>query len=187
MIEVVEGWNIDDSWTLFLDRDGVINERNFEGYITTPNDFTFKEGVLEALKIIGPCFSKCILVTNQQGVAKNIMTERNLKEVHRYMSEELKLKANFKFDKILTATNLRGAQHDRRKPNSLMALEAKEQFPSINFEKSIMVGDTDSDIKFGTNLGMKTVLVKSDEVVNEKADITLGSLKEFALILKEIG
>ena len=186
MIEVVKDWNIDKSWTLFLDRDGVINERNFDGYITTSDQFKFKDGVVDALKIVDTVFSKCLLVTNQQGVAKNIMSECNLKDVHRYMSQELKMKANFEFDAIMTATNLRGADRDRRKPNSAMAIEAKELFSTINFKKSIMIGDTDSDIQFGTNLGMKTVLVKSDEKVSEKSDIVVSSLKEFALMLKEI-
>ena len=186
MIEIVASWNINKSWTLFLDRDGVINERNFGGYIISPNQFKFKNGVLDALEIVDIVFGKSILITNQQGVAKKIMSERNLKEVHRYMSQELKLKSNFEFDAIFTATNFRGAQNDRRKPNSSMALEAKELFSTIDFKKAVMVGDTDSDIKFGTNLGMKTVLVKSDEVVVEKPDVVVSSLKEFALMLKEI-
>lgn len=186
MIKVVADWNIDKSWTLFLDRDGVINERNFDGYITSPNQFKFKKGVFNALDIIDKVFGKSMLVTNQQGVAKNIMSKRNLNEVHRYMSQELKLKTDFEFDAIFTATNFKGAQNDRRKPNSSMGLEAKELFSTIDFEKSVMIGDTDSDIKFGTNLGMKTVLVKSDEAVVEKPDVIVSSLEEFALMLKEI-
>lgn len=186
MINIVKAWSIDKSWTLFLDRDGVINERNFQGYISAPDQFKFKNGVLEAFESLGTIFGKIVLVTNQQGVAKNIMSERNLTEVHRYMSQELKSKSNFELDAIFTATNFKGAENDRRKPNRAMALEAKELFPSIDFKKSIMVGDTDSDIKFGTNLGMKTVLVESDEVVSVKSDIVVNSLNEFAILLKEL-
>lgn len=179
MIEVVAGWNIDKSWTLFLDRDGVVNERNFDGYIISPNQFKFKNGVFDALEIVDKIFGRSILITNQQGVAKKIMSERNLKEVHRYMSQELKMKSNFEFDAIFAATNFKGATNDRRKPNSSMALEAKKMFSTIDFEKSIMIGDTDSDIKFGTNLGMKTVLVKSKENVALHPDLVVDNLKEF--------
>ena len=186
MTLTVKEWRIDKSWTLFLDRDGVINERNFEGYITSPNQFKFKTGVFDALEIFNDLFDKKILVTNQQGVAKKIMSERNLNEVHRYMSQELKSNINFEFDAIFTATNRRGAKNDRRKPNKSMAIEAQEMYPSIDFGKSIMIGDTDSDIKFGTNLGMKTVLVNSTEIVTEKPDVTVDNLKEFALILNRI-
>lgn len=186
MINVVKDWNVDKTWTLFLDRDGVINKRIFDGYVTSPDQFKFKEGVFNALNIFDKVFGRKILVTNQQGVAKNIMSERNLKEVHRYMSQELIMQTGFEFDAIFTATNLRGAEEDRRKPNSAMAKEAKKLFPTIDFRKSVMIGDTDSDIKFGTNLGMKTVLVKSNEQISEKPDVTVDSLNDFALILKEI-
>ena len=59
-----------------------------------------------------------------------------------------------------------------------MALFAKEEFPSINFSKSIMVGDTDSDIEFGKNLGMKTVLVLSKEVTKSIPDISIEKLSD---------
>ncbi len=186
MINIVKDWSIDKSWTLFLDRDGVINTRIFNGYVTSPEQFEFKNGVFDALKVFDKIFGKKVLVTNQQGVAKKIMSERNLNEVHRYMSQELKSKLGFEFDAIFVATNFRGAEIDRRKPNEAMALEAKELIPTIDFKKCIMIGDTDSDIKFGTNLGMKTILVNSSEDVSEKPDVTVDSLKEFALILKEI-
>jgi len=186
MTKTVKHWQIDKSWTLFLDRDGVINKRNFGGYIVSPEQFEFNDGVLDALITLDMFFGKKILVTNQQGVAKKIMSERNLIEVHRYMSQELKTKIDFEFDAIYAATNFKGVENDRRKPNSAMGMEAKELFPDIDFEKSVMIGDTDSDIKFGTNLGMKTVLVSSSESVSERSDVTVNSLKEFALLLKEI-
>ena len=186
MIGTIKNWNIDDSWTLFLDRDGVINVRNFGGYIATSSEFEFISGVFDALNILKDCFGRIILVTNQQGVAKEIMSERNLSEVHRYMSQELKEKIDFEFDAIYAATNLKGAENDRRKPNHAMAMEAKEAYPDINFQKSIMIGDTDSDLKFGTNLGMKTILVNSSEVVNEKPHVAVDRLKDFALMMKKI-
>jgi histidinol-phosphate phosphatase family protein len=186
MTKVIKDWGVDTSWTLFLDRDGVINERNFEGYITSPDHFVFRKDVLQALTIFDSLFNKKILVTNQQGISKGIMSKRNLNDVHRYMEQEIKTKLDFQFDAIFTATNLKGSENDRRKPNKAMALEAKELFPNIDFNKSIMIGDTDGDIKFGTNLGMKTVLVSSNEVVSEKSDVVVGSLIEFALMLKKI-
>jgi histidinol phosphatase-like enzyme len=59
-----------------------------------------------------------------------------------------------------------------------MALEAQRQFPEIDFSKAIMVGDTDSDIRFGKELGMKTVLVKSKEETTVVPDNTVNSLME---------
>jgi D-glycero-D-manno-heptose 1,7-bisphosphate phosphatase len=173
--------NVDKSWTLFLDRDGVINERIFGGYVTSADQFKFLPGVLEFLKEVESLFGKIVVVTNQQGVAKGLMSERNLNAVHEFMIEEIHSSGG-RIDKVYAATNLKGAEVDRRKPNVPMALEAKRDF-DIDFERSIMVGDTDSDILFGKNLGMKTVLIRSAEITNEKADYTVNSLAELKDII----
>lgn len=185
MKQSVDDWKVDKRWTLFLDRDGVVNERNFNGYITDPESFIFKKGVLEALEILNQVFGKIILVTNQQGIGKGIMSKRNLNDIHRYMTQETKMYINWEFDAIFFADNLKGMPADRRKPNKAMALEAKDKFPSIDFSKSVMVGDTNGDLKFGTNLGMKTVLVNSSELISEQPCISVDSLLEFALMLNK--
>jgi histidinol-phosphate phosphatase family protein len=169
---------IDNSWTLFLDRDGVINERNFEGYITTESEFAFLPHVFDALKVLRGKFGYIFIITNQQGVGKGLMTLRNLDLIHRYMLDELR-ENEIEIDGVYVATNLRGHEIDRRKPNPAMANEAKHHFPEIDFSKSIMVGDTKSDMEFGMNLGMKTVLVKSKEVVALRPDLIVNNLKEF--------
>jgi histidinol-phosphate phosphatase family protein len=174
--------NVDKSWTLFLDRDGVINERIFGGYVTSADEFKFLPGVLEFLKRVEPLFGKIIVVTNQQGVAKGLMSERNLNAVHEFMIEKIRSNGG-RISKVYAATNMRGAKVDRRKPNPAMAIEAKGDFNDIDFNRSIMVGDTDSDILFGKNLGMKTVLIRSAEKIEQKADYTLNSLAELKDII----
>ena len=171
--------NIDESWTLFIDRDGVINKRDYQGYITSSDKFIFLPGVFSGLKRLSSRFGKVILVTNQQGVGKGLMTERNLEELHGYMVEKLK-ENGIHFDAIYAATNLRGARNDRRKPRPNMALEARQQFRDIDFSKSVMIGDTDGDLRFGMNLGMKTVLVQSDEKIEGKPDYIVNDLEELA-------
>src|SRR5690554_3601621 len=144
-------FTIDSSWTLFLDRDGVLNQRNFEGYITSVKDFKILPGVIEGLKRLTKQFNRIIIVTNQQGIGKKMMTEVQLDEIHSFMIEEFSKNA-IQIDKVFHASNLRGAINDRRKPGSAMAREAKSIFPEIEFDKSLMVGDTASDIQFGMNL-----------------------------------
>jgi HAD superfamily hydrolase (TIGR01662 family) len=53
-----------------------------------------------------------------------------------------------------------------RKPNPGMALEAQKDFPDIDFKKSLMIGDSDSDIIFGNRLDMKTILVGNNSEVS---------------------
>jgi phosphoglycolate phosphatase-like HAD superfamily hydrolase len=64
-----------------------------------------------------------------------------------------------------------------------MALLAQRQFEGVDFNKAVMVGDTDSDILFGQNLGMKTVRVRTVETIKVPADITVNSLVEFTNLL----
>lgn len=179
----INKWDIDTSWVLFLDRDGVINERVFGGYITQPADFIFTYDTASAIARLNSFFSRTIVVTNQQGIAKEIMSERNLSEIHDYMVNEIGLKGG-KIDAIFYAQNLKGAENDRRKPLPAMALEAQEKFPEIDFNKAIMVGDTDSDILFGKNLGMKTIRIVTEEPIGEEADLYVEDLRTLKTLLE---
>ena len=58
--------------TLFLDRDGVINEKLENRYVTCVKEFVFIDGVLESFTTINESFFKrVIIITNQQGIEKN--------------------------------------------------------------------------------------------------------------------
>jgi len=170
-------WEVDTSWTLFLDRDGVINERKFGGYITSQSEFIFQKGVLEAFSMFNKSFGKIIVVTNQQCVAKGVLSMSELDGIHKYMLMQIE-SCGGRVDRIYSAHEIKGAPPFHRKPYPAMALFAKEEFPSIDFSKSIMVGDTDSDIEFGKNLGMKTVLVLSKEVTKSTPDISIEKLSD---------
>jgi len=172
-------WNIDASWTLFLDRDGVINERIMSGYVTSIEEFTFLPGVKEAIHVFSSAFQYVFVVTNQQGIAKGLMSERNLSDIHTYMQSEVE-KVGGKIDKCYYAPGMASPKNELRKPKPGMAYLAQRQFPNVDFSKAIMVGDSDSDIVFGKNLGMKTVRVATVEPIHFEADFTVKSLEEFA-------
>jgi D-glycero-D-manno-heptose 1,7-bisphosphate phosphatase len=176
-------WNVDKSWTLFLDRDGVINERIMGDYVTNLSEFHFKENVLDAMVNLTRKFNYVFVVTNQQGVALGKMTNQHLDEIHEFMIKKVVEKGG-QITQVFSATELKNHDSEYRKPNPKMAYLAREQFPDIQFEKSIMVGDTDSDIKFGKNLGMKTVLILTEEKITEKADIEVISLYELNKFLE---
>jgi len=148
---------IDKSWSLFLDRDGVINVENVGSYITKWEEFVFCEGSLEALKMLNELFSHIIVVSNQRGVGKGIMTLDGLKEVTSKMTQQI---ADYggRIDKAYACTAVSDNDHNR-KPNTGMALQAKEDFDSIDFRKSIMVGNSLSDMEFGKRMNMHTVFL----------------------------
>jgi histidinol-phosphate phosphatase family protein len=179
---MIANWNVDYSWSLFLDRDGVINERIWNGYVLDYKDFSFRKGSLEAIAKFSTCFSHIFIVTNQQCVSKKLISKEELDNIHCNMTTEIELH-NGKITEIFSATEFKNETPFRRKPNVAMGNEAKTNFPKVNFEKSIMVGDTDSDIQFGKNLGMKTVRVIADEKESIKPDLHISDLLELANLL----
>jgi len=147
--------------TLFLDRDGVINTRLVDDYVKTWKEFEFIEGVLEAISIFSKEFDRIFIVTNQQGIGKGIMSEEDLDKIHSRMIEEIEAKGG-RIDKIYFCKHLAKENHIDRKPRVGMGLRARKDFREIRFKRSIMVGDSISDMKFGKRLKMKTVYISSD-------------------------
>lgn len=151
---------IDNSWTLFLDRDGVINHRPINDYVKKWEDFEFLPGVLEAFKIFKELFGRIIIITNQQGIGKRLMTETDLKVIHQNMVSQIESNGG-KVDHIFYCPDLVDKPDNCRKPGITMAVLAKEKFPEIQFEKSIMTGDTMSDLQFGINAKIHSVYINT--------------------------
>lgn len=173
---------IGSGWTLFLDRDGVINERIFDNYVLDWSSFRFTEGLLEKAQIIGSAFERVIVVTNQQCIAKGLISQQQLDDIHQQMCAELH-KAGLHIDHVFVATEFKNGLPPRRKPQPQMALEAQEMFPAIDFSKSVMVGDTNTDIQFGQRLGMFTVLVESKELIKENPELRIAHLAHLSQYL----
>lgn len=148
---------IDSTWTLFLDRDGVINVESIGSYITNWNEFHFCDGALDALGELGQLFGNIIVVTNQRGVGRGVMTMDALKDISRNMKGVITAHGG-RVDRIYACTAVEDTDHNR-KPNVGMAQQAKEDFPAIDFKKSIMVGNAISDMEFGKRMGMHTVFL----------------------------
>ncbi|MEN9699023.1 MAG: hypothetical protein RLZZ301_221 [Bacteroidota bacterium] len=170
-------FHIDRSWCLFLDRDGVLNQRLFGGYVTHWADFAWTSNMPAAAGQLATPFAHVFVITNQQCVAKGLATAHQINELHAKMQFELG-ENGMSVSAIQVATEAKGAAPMRRKPSPQMALELKERFPEIDFQKSIMVGDTDSDVQFGKQLGMKTVLIRSEEVTHEVPDLYIDHLSD---------
>ena len=180
--------NPNSSWTLFLDRDGVINTRLPGRYVKQWKDFEFTPNCLEAIAEFGKIFKTIVVVTNQQGIGKGIMTKEELEKIH----DELRLKvknAGGCIDQIYYSHKLKVHNPPCRKPNTGMAWQAKKEFPHIDFQKSIMVGDSFSDMEFGWQLGMRTIFIEGKEEENERTakipvDARFKQLWHFAQYLK---
>tara|TARA_B100001109_G_scaffold254484_1_gene254289 strand:- start:4635 stop:5177 length:543 start_codon:yes stop_codon:yes gene_type:complete len=170
---------IDKQWTLFLDRDGVINKKLDDDYVKNIEEFSFIKGSKEAIAVFNLLFGRIVVVTNQQGIGKGLMSKQDLKEVHDYMELEL-VKAGAHLDKIYYCPELAESNASCRKPNTGMAEEARKDFPEIDFKKSIMIGDSLSDMQMGKRVGMVTLFITDEEVVMKEADFQFKSLAEIA-------
>jgi len=178
---------IDKGWTLFLDRDGVINLHYPNDYVKSWDEFYFLEGALDALTVLGKLFRRIIVVTNQQGVGRGLMTHEDLELIHDEMLKEVR-KHGGHINAIYAATDLKEQDvKQMRKPEIGMAKRAKKDFVEIDFSKSIMVGDSISDMQFGRNAGMVTVFVGDSNKIAETdknfIDIYTESISTFAVEL----
>ena len=142
--------NINQSWTLFIDRDGVVNDEKEADYIHSWEEFKFYDGVKEAFNIFNKKFGIIVMVTNQRGIAKGLTKLKDLHVIHRNMVQEIE-DAGGRIDKIYFCAEM---ESPNRKPNPGMGLEALKDFPEIDLSKTVMIGNTLSDMKFGRNLGV---------------------------------
>ncbi len=175
---------IDSTWTLFLDRDGVINHEKHLDYIHTWDEFVFYDGVQEAIAIFAKIFRHIIVVTNQRGIAKGVTKLEDLDLIHKNMIAAIKENGG-SIDAVYFCPDM---DSPNRKPNPGMGLQAAQDFPDIDLNKAIMVGNTLSDMQFGRNLGMHTIFLPTTrpevDLKDERIDAVYGSLLAFANDLK---
>lgn len=176
---------IDTSWTLFLDRDGVINHEKEEDYIYNFDEFVFYDGVLEAMRILNPLFGRIIMVTNQRGIGRGLMTDADLHDIHTKMLWAIQ-QAGGRIDKIYYCPAVDKADPSR-KPNPGMAFSAQKDFPEIDLQRSLIVGNRLSDMEFGRNAGMHTVFVRNthpEQGADPSIDLAFDGLPDFAKSLQ---
>jgi D-glycero-D-manno-heptose 1,7-bisphosphate phosphatase len=178
--------------TVFLDRDGVINRKPPEGdYVKSWEEFEFLPKAPEALRLLKEAGMRLIIVTNQRGIARGLMTERDLEEIHKHMLAEL---ARFQasIDAIYYCPHEEGVC-DCRKPRVGLFRQAQQDFPDIDFANSAIIGDSLKDMEAGTRLGFLTIFIadgtEKERLLKEafakgiRIDVVVTSLFEAAELL----
>ena len=178
---------VDKRWTLFLDRDGVINKDKEGSYIFNTSEFIFTKGAPGIFKILNERFGLLVVVTNQRGVGKGLMSEKTLIAIHDNMKLDIEA-AGGHIDGIYYCTSINN-DDPMRKPNPGMAIQSQKDFPVIEMSRSIMVGNNPSDMKFGRNAGMHTIFIRSTRpdhpLPDADIDIAFDSLEDFAQALQK--
>lgn len=142
--------------TLFLDRDGVVNVWLPGDYVKSWKEFRFNPGFLDFIGKYSTSFKHILIVTNQRGVGKGLMTMEQLEEIHSRMLNEI-AKAGGRIDRIYLCTATDDSD-PMRKPNTGMVIQAMKEYPDISMERSLMIGDQPSDRQFADNCGMDFLL-----------------------------
>ena len=175
---MLENLKIDNSWTLFLDRDGVINKKLINRYVQNWSEFEFLPGSIEAIRKFNQMIPRIVIVTNQQGIGKGLMGERDLDLIMRKMCEGLSEK-NARIDAWFHCPHLHFLNCHCRKPNTGMLMKAKYHFPEINLNHSIMVGDAASDMLMARRANMKAIYIgKLDKLLKAHPDLEVDAAFE---------
>jgi D-glycero-D-manno-heptose 1,7-bisphosphate phosphatase len=171
-------------WCLFIDRDGVINRRIVEGYVQSWDQFEFLPGVLDALATLAQWAPQMVVVTNQQGVGKGLMSGHDLSDIHSRMRTELAAR-DVELDDVLTCPHLAEIGCSCRKPAPGLALQWLREHSSVDPRLSVMVGDSDSDMEMAGALaaaagGCARIRIAADGEPPGDYDAAFTSLAEFA-------
>lgn len=138
-------------WCLFLDRDGVLNRQIVGDYVRSWNDFVWLPKAKLALKELRAWAPYIVVVTNQQGVGKGLMTIGDLEAIHRRLQAELAAEG-VGIDAFQICPHLESAHCACRKPNPGLVLDWLGQHPSCDPRLSIMAGDSQGDLNLAHNV-----------------------------------
>jgi D-glycero-D-manno-heptose 1,7-bisphosphate phosphatase len=186
--------------TVFLDRDGVLNRKLPEGqYVTGWQHFELLPGVPEAIAQLNQAGLRVLVVTNQRGIALGLYTAADVEHIHSEL-QALLAKSGAHGARSPHIDGFYFCPHDKhqcncRKPLPGLFEQARVQFPEIEPETSLVIGDSLSDIEFGRNLGLTTVFIEGDpnhqkvgaSTASALADLSFPSLPDAVnYLLKQI-
>jgi D-glycero-D-manno-heptose 1,7-bisphosphate phosphatase len=156
---------------VFLDRDGTLIEE--VDYLADPAGVVLIPGAAQALKNLAQAGYKLVLVTNQSGVARGLLDESRLAQIHERLSDLLHGEGT-RLDGIYACIHHPefGSPCDCRKPQPGMLLQAAEDL-QLDLERSWMIGDAARDLEAGKRAGTRSLLVrtgKGSALARERAD-----------------
>jgi len=156
---------------VFLDRDGVINQKPEEGeYITSWEDFKILPGVAEGIALLNRAGYMVVVVTNQRCVAKGLLSVADLEKMHEQMSQALS-RASAKLDGIYYCPHDYEPSCSCRKPAPGMLLDAA-RVHGVDLRSSWMIGDSEIDMQAGKRAGCKTARLSTEREKHNTAGDT---------------
>ena len=161
---------------LFFDRDGIINRRRFDDYVKRWEEFEFLPDIFSVLGDVVAAGYLPVLITNQRGISRGLMTLEDLMSIHEKMQQELLSRAGAQFGGIYYCPHGNDAGCDCRKPLPGMLHRAADDF-DIDLAASWMIGDSESDVEAGLAAGCRAALVAPQGTAS-RAEIVAPTLGE---------
>lgn len=150
---------VETTEAIFLDRDGVINEKPpSDTYVTSWEEFNVLPGVIDAIRRINQSHYRAIVVTNQRGVARGRCNGQDIRNIHEKLEQKLQEEGAY-LDDIFFCPHGK----DRcscRKPGTGMLEEAQAQF-HLDADRCWLIGDSLSDMQAGNRFGARTIYITS--------------------------
>ena len=157
-------------YTVFLDRDGVINKDSAE-YIKHPSEFEFIPKSPEAIALLTRNGFQVIVITNQSMIGRNIATKETLEAIFEKMKTGIET-AGGRITGIFYCPHVDEDRCSCRKPKPGLIFQAQKKY-QINLSDSFMVGDSEKDIACARNAGCaKALLVKTGNGVAAYDELT---------------
>jgi len=144
---------------IFLDRDGVINERIVNGYVRTWEDFKFVDGMSDAVASWARLGLPIIVVSNQACVGKGLIDAPYLQEITRRFVAELAA-AGARVDAVYYCPHRSDEHCECRKPRPGLLREASRDW-HIDLSQSVLVGDSSSDLEAADAVQCRAILFDS--------------------------
>jgi len=161
--------------TVFLDRDGVLNQKLPEGrYVASLSDFHPLPGVHQAIARLNRAGLRVIVLSNQRGIALGLHTAQDVRTIHASFQSELAAHGAH-IDAFYFCPHDK-SECNCRKPLPGLFEQAQADFPAIAAESSLMIGDSWSDIEFGRRLGMTTIFIDGDPALQKPGAETARNL-----------
>jgi len=152
----------------FLDRDGVLNlKRSDVYYVLTPDQLELLPGAATGLNLLAQAGFRLIVVTNQRAVALGDLTLDGLDAIHAKLRSELD-RSGVALDAIYVCPHDNDACNCR-KPSPGLLLQALREFPDVDPARSVLFGDSSSDLEAAARAGIPAVQIPVNGSLEEAA------------------
>jgi len=166
---------------IFFDRDGTLISHKH--HLTRIQEVELMPDLDNTLLKLQEYGFRFIIVTNQSVISRGLASHNDVDDINAFIADSLKT-MGIEFDHILVCPHRPEDLCNCRKPK-IGLIENLEIRSTVDFARSYIVGDSETDILFGRNLGMRTILIAKEVPPTTLADFVVSSLNELPNIVNK--